>query len=74
VAWSQASGMTALTKGSTVSGLPSNVINANESAIMGESSYVYTSVFGMVMPHPITFNEKYYLRPRLGTQVTCADC
>jgi Flp pilus assembly protein TadG len=74
VAWSQGSGMTALTKGSTVSGLSANVIKANESVVMGESKYVYSSVFGMVLPQPITFTETYYLRPRLATQVTCADC
>jgi Flp pilus assembly protein TadG len=74
VAWSQGSGMTALTKGSTVSGISSTVIGANESVIMGESSYVYTSVFGAVMPQPVTFTEKYYLRPRLGSAVACADC
>ncbi|HEX3407177.1 MAG TPA: TadE/TadG family type IV pilus assembly protein [Caulobacteraceae bacterium] len=74
VAWSQAQGMAALTKGSTMSGLPTNVINANESVVMGETKYVYKSVFGAVLPQPITFSETYYLHPRLSTQVTCADC
>jgi Flp pilus assembly protein TadG len=74
VAWSRASGMSALAKGSTVAGLPGNVISANESAIMGEAHYTYNSVFGQVMPRPVVFNETYYLRPRLSTTVTCADC
>ena len=74
VAWSQADGMAALAKGSPVSGLPANVINASESVVMGESHYTYTSVFGQVMPKPVVFNETYYLRPRLSTTVTCADC
>jgi hypothetical protein len=74
VAWSQASGMTALTKGAPVNGLPTNVIKPSESVIKGESKYVYSSVFGMVLPQPITFTETYYLRPRLSNQVTCADC
>jgi Flp pilus assembly protein TadG len=73
VAWSQASGMTALTKGSSVT-VPANVIAANDSAIMGETSYVYHSVFGMVLTQPITFTQKYYLKPRDSTQVTCSDC
>jgi Flp pilus assembly protein TadG len=73
VAWSQASGMTALTKGASVTA-PSNVIAANGSAIMGESQYTYTSVFGQIMPTPVVFNEVYYLQPRLSTTVTCADC
>ena len=74
VAWSQAQGMTALTKGSTAPTLPSNVIAASESVVMGETRYTYRSVFGMVLPQPIVFSETYYLHPRLSTQVTCADC
>jgi Flp pilus assembly protein TadG len=74
VAWSQASGMTALTKGSSVSGLPTSVIAPGESVVMSESQYIYTSVFGQIMPTPVVFNEKAYLHPRLSTTVTCADC
>jgi Flp pilus assembly protein TadG len=74
VAWSQGSGMTALTKGAPMSGLPTNVIKPSESVVMGESRYVYSSAFGMVLPQPITFAETYYLRPRLTNQVSCADC
>jgi Flp pilus assembly protein TadG len=74
VAWSQATGMTALSKGATVSSLATNVVNANESVVMGETKYSYQSVFGVVLPQPIVFNETYYLHPRLSTQVTCADC
>jgi Flp pilus assembly protein TadG len=74
VAWSQAHGMAALTKGSTAPSLPANVVNANESVVMGETRYAYQSVFGMVLPQPIVFSETYYLHPRLSTQVTCADC
>ncbi len=74
VAWSQARGMTALTKGGAAPSLPTNVIAANESVIMGETRYAYQSVFGMVLPQPITFRETYYLHPRLSTQVICPDC
>jgi len=74
VVWSQAQGMTKLQPGSTVGGLPANVINANESVVMSEARYTYTSVFGQVLPQPITFSNAYYLRPRLSPQVTCADC
>jgi Flp pilus assembly protein TadG len=74
VAWSQAQGMAALTKGAAAPTLPANVVNANESVIMGETKYAYRSVFGVVLPKPITFSETYYLHPRLSTQVTCADC
>jgi Flp pilus assembly protein TadG len=74
VVWSQAQGMTKLQPGSTVGGIPADVINPNESVVMSESRYTYTSVFGQVLPRPITFSNVYYLRPRLSPQVTCADC
>jgi Flp pilus assembly protein TadG len=74
VAWSQGSGMAALAKGASVTGLPKNVITANETVIESEATYVYTSAFSYVMPKPVTFTEKYFLRPRLSTSVNCADC
>jgi Flp pilus assembly protein TadG len=74
VAWSQASGMSALTKGATISGLPANVVVPGESVVMAESQDTYTSVFGQVMPKPVVFTQKAYLHPRLSTTVTCADC
>jgi Flp pilus assembly protein TadG len=74
VAWSEGQGMAALGKGSAVNNLPKNVVTANESVIMAETQYTYTSVFGQIMPTPVVFNEKYYLRPRTSVTVTCTDC
>ncbi|HXQ15006.1 MAG TPA: TadE/TadG family type IV pilus assembly protein [Caulobacteraceae bacterium] len=74
VNWSQASGMSALAKGSSVGGLPTNVIAPGESLIMSESQYTYASVFAQVMPAPVVFNDKAYLHPRLSTTVGCNDC
>ncbi|HVM99192.1 MAG TPA: TadE/TadG family type IV pilus assembly protein [Caulobacteraceae bacterium] len=74
VVWSQALGMAKRQAGVSVSGLPANVINANESVVMSETKYTYASVFGQVLPSPITFSNVYYLHPRLSPQVTCADC
>ncbi len=74
VVWSQASGMTPLAKGSTVSGLAANVVLPGETVIMSESQYTYTSVFGQLMPTPVVFNDKAFLHPRLSTAVTCGDC
>jgi len=73
VAWSQASGMTALTKGAAVS-VPANVISAGGSVVMGESQYTYASAFSQVMPSPVVFHQTYYEQPRISTTVTCADC
>lgn len=74
VAWSEGAGMTPLSKGSTVSGVPSDVISANGSVIMSQAQYTYTSAFQSVMPKPVVFNETYYLSPRDSTSVACADC
>jgi Flp pilus assembly protein TadG len=73
VAWSQGDGLPAYAKGSAITA-PSSVIAAGGSAILGEAQYTYTSLFGQVLPKPITFSETYYLAPRVSTQVTCADC
>jgi Flp pilus assembly protein TadG len=75
VAWSQATGgLTALTVNSTVTGLPTNVLQPNENVIMAESQYTYASAFGRIMPTPVVFNQKAYLHPRLSNAVTCSDC
>jgi Flp pilus assembly protein TadG len=74
VAWSQASGLTPLTKGASVGGLPKNVIAPGESVVMSESRYTYVSVFGQIMPAPVVFKQKAYLHPRLSTTVACGDC
>jgi len=75
VAWSQAiGGMTKLAPNSAVGSVPKNVIIANESVIMSESQYTYTSVFGQILPKPIVFNEIAYEHPRLSSSVTCGDC
>jgi len=74
VVWSQAQDMSALAKGSSVSGLPVNVIAPGESIVMSESQYTYASVFGQIMPAPVVFNETAYLHPRLSAAVACGDC
>jgi Flp pilus assembly protein TadG len=63
VVWSDASNYTALTVGSVVTP-PAGVISANQSVIMAEAVYTYTSPVQYIMPKPITFTKTYYLRPR----------
>ncbi|HEX5379602.1 MAG TPA: TadE/TadG family type IV pilus assembly protein [Phenylobacterium sp.] len=68
VVWSKASGtMTALT--GDVSGVPAGLIAANESVIMAEASYHYTSSIKKVIPNGLNFSQKYYLKPRKGSEV-----
>ncbi len=76
VTWSEATGgMTAYSKNATYSDSNlGSVLSTNQSLVVAEAQYTYNSVFHYVMPKPITFSEKYYLRPRISTSVTCSDC
>ena len=68
VVWSKTSGgMSALS--GTVTGVPAGLIAANESVIMAEATYVYTSALQKTMTTPITLSQKYYLKPRKGSEV-----
>jgi Flp pilus assembly protein TadG len=49
------------------------VINPNDSLLVTEVTYKYTSPFGYFVPKGITFNEKSYLRPRRSAKVTCTN-
>jgi hypothetical protein len=70
VIWSQAKGsLSGLTVGATAS-IPANMLAANESLIMSEVKYVYASPIKKVLPTDITFNQKFYLKPRKTSEVT----
>lgn len=76
VDWSDGSGLTALSKGATVT-LPKNAadntkffINKGETVIMSEAQYLYDSPVKYLAKTGITFNEVYYLRPRKSDVVT----
>lgn len=69
VAWSNASGMTAYAAGASLA-VPAGVIAANQSVIMSEVTYAYDSPVNFFMPNAVTFNRKFYLRPRKSDEVT----
>jgi Flp pilus assembly protein TadG len=69
VDWSNGSGMSALSTGSTVT-LPSGLVSAGQSVIMSEVTYTYDSPVDQFIPGTITFTKKFYLRPRKSDQVT----
>ena len=71
VMWSKASG--GMAASTTVSNLPSGLIAANESVILAEATYVYTSPIQKSLPTPLTFSQKYYLKPRKTAQVTWSN-
>ncbi|MFZ3007292.1 MAG: TadE/TadG family type IV pilus assembly protein [Phenylobacterium sp.] len=68
VMWSKTSG-TSLGVLSSVASVPAGLIANNESVILAESSYVYSSATGKALPNALTFTQKYYLKPRKTAQV-----
>ncbi len=54
----------------SATGMPAGMITAkDESVIIAESSFTYTSVAKYVIKNGITVNEKFYLKPRKSTWV-----
>jgi Flp pilus assembly protein TadG len=68
VVWSEASGPAFSPLTGTVV-LPVGLLAANESVIMTESRYVYTSAVQQTVAAPLTLGQKYYLKPRKGKEV-----
>jgi Flp pilus assembly protein TadG len=68
VDWSSGSGISARSTGSSVT-VPANLMTNGESIVMAEVSYVYHSPADEILPNAITFNQTYYLRPRLVDKV-----
>ncbi len=73
VDWSYGSGgFTPMSKGATVT-LPMT-LGANDSIVISEAKYQYSSVLKTILPDALNFNETFYLRPRRSDQVTCTGC
>jgi Flp pilus assembly protein TadG len=53
--------------------VPTNLIAANEGLVMSEVQYVYTSNIADFLPSPITFRERFYLKPRQSKYVKMED-
>lgn len=75
VVWSQATGpsLSALAKDSPVT-IPAGLIEPDETIVQAEAKYVYDGSVKYVIKQGLTFNEKFYLRPRKTEEVSCADC
>lgn len=69
VDWSKAKNMTELASGATMT-VPSGVLSANQSVVMSEVSYAYSSPVNFFIPDAVTFTRKFYLRPRKAAKVT----
>jgi Flp pilus assembly protein TadG len=67
VTWSYEKGMTHLTGKATE--FPTGLLATGESVITSEVQYTYTSPIQQVIPKPLTFSTKYYIKPRRVTEV-----
>lgn len=56
-------------EGATVPGVPTNLITANQGLVMAQVEYTYVSSITNFLPSPITFKERFYLRPRQSEYV-----
>lgn len=73
VEWSHGNGK-ALPPLQRVADLPPDVVEKEQTVIMGETQYIYRSPFAAVLPKPITLSRRYFLRPRTVDRVVCTDC
>ena len=55
----------------STAGLPSGLLTTNDSIIVAEAKYTYTSPLQKALPNPITFTSTYYLKPRKSSEVAC---
>lgn len=75
VAWSQAEGTNFPARDeNSVMTIPDGLIDNGQTIIVSESRYSYTSAVQRFIPDAIEFSHIYYLRPRLVSQIDCADC
>jgi Flp pilus assembly protein TadG len=70
VVWSQGYGMGTLAANTTPGGFPPSLLAAGDSVIQADVSYSYTSPIQQLLPHAISYSEKFYFKPRRSTEVT----
>lgn len=75
VDWSRSSnnGLNNFKKNDVIT-VPEKLISNGESLIIGESRYVYEVEIARVIAQPLTFQRRYYLKPRSTDKITCSDC
>lgn len=49
--------------------VPDNLIDANQGLVQARVEYSYASPINYVLPHPVVFKERFYLRPRQSETV-----
>lgn len=69
VQWSDASNWTTFTPNNTIT-VPSGVLSNGQTVIRADVQYTFDSTLRFMMPNGVTFNQTYYMRPRLSDAVT----
>ncbi|GAW41905.1 TadE-like protein [Brevundimonas sp. SH203] len=54
--------------------IPSDMLAVNESVIVAEANYDYSSPFDLVAPYVTRFERVAYLRPRTADVIACTNC
>ncbi len=54
--------------------LPDDLLEEGQSVIMSEAIYDYASPVQYMLPGDMSFNARYFLRPRVVDEIACADC
>jgi len=68
VAWSDAVRTSPRAVGSSIT-MPAGLVPANQSVIMSEVTFKYTSIVGMFLANGITVTDTFYLKPRKSLAV-----
>ncbi|OXE35085.1 MAG: pilus assembly protein TadE [Phenylobacterium zucineum] len=55
----------------STAGVPNGLLTTNDSIILAEASYTYTSPLQKIIPKPVVFTSSYYLKPRKSAEVVC---
>jgi Flp pilus assembly protein TadG len=75
VVWSRATtGFPALTPGNPVEDPPEDLLEEGEGLVLAEVEYTHTPVVGYVVDQTMTFEDRWFARPRQAIQVVCTDC
>ena len=74
VDWSQASGMTADTRGAVYTPPASMLTNTGDSVIVATAIYTLVQASSDVLANNVGFTRVSYAKPRNGSQVTCSNC
>lgn len=69
VVWSEPHNTTDIADGETIAGITTEQISPNESVVMTEVEYNYTSPIGKFLPGDTNFKDTFYHHPRNGTAI-----